>query len=146
MTARTTDHQFRVALHDTDAAGVLFFGHLFRHAHDAYEAAMARIGWPIDALIRKRQLALPIVHAAADYRQPIRHGDTIDVVLKVTEIAERRFNLAYGFLSGGQDVATAQSVHVATDSAGGRILQLPDGLVAALSTLPQQWGWDETSS
>ncbi|MFP4063447.1 MAG: acyl-CoA thioesterase, partial [Halochromatium sp.] len=79
MTAANIEHRFRVALHDTDAAGVLFFAHLFRHAHDAYEAMMARIGWPLDGLIRERQLGLPLVHAEADYRRPMRHGDQVAV-------------------------------------------------------------------
>lgn len=32
----------------------MFYGHLFRHAHDAYECFMGEIGWPLDRLIRAR--------------------------------------------------------------------------------------------
>lgn len=127
------EHHFRVALHDTDAAGVLFFAHLFRHAHDAYEAMMARLGWPIDALIRNRQLALPLVHAEADYRRPMRHGDKINVELQLKQITERRFSLDYRFLEGGHEVAKALSVHVAIDPLTGQRQSLPEPLVRALT-------------
>lgn len=133
MTALSIEHHFRVALHDTDAAGVLFFAHLFRHAHDAYEAMMARIGWPVDELIRERQLALPLVHAEADYRCPMRHGDQVDVIIELKDLGERRFSLAYGFSSDGREVATALSVHVAIDPRTGRSEALPKSLASALS-------------
>jgi len=42
MIPRPFEYRFTVQLHDTDAAGRLFFAHLFRHAHDAYEALMRR--------------------------------------------------------------------------------------------------------
>ncbi len=129
------EHRFRVALHDTDAAGVLFFGHLFRHAHDAYEAMMVRIGWPIDELIQTRQLGLPLVHAEADYRQPMRHGDQIGVVLKVGDFGQRRFSLAYQFLRGNNEVATALTVHVAIDPSTSKSQSLPKSLVTALSVV-----------
>lgn len=133
MTAPIIEHRFRVALHDTDAAGVLFFAHLFRHAHDAYEALMVRIGWPVDSLIRGRQIGLPLVHVEADFRRPMRHGDQVDVVIELTELGERRFSLSYGFLIGECEVATAISVHVAIDPRTGKSQALPKPLAAALS-------------
>ncbi|MCF7980208.1 MAG: acyl-CoA thioesterase [Chromatiaceae bacterium] len=133
MTAPMIEHHFRVALHDTDAAGVLFFAHLFRHAHDAYEAMMARIGWPVDGLIRGRQIGLPLVHVEADFRRPMRHGDQVDVVIELKELGERRFSLAYGFFIGDQEVATALSVHVAIDPRTGKSQALPTSLISALS-------------
>jgi hypothetical protein len=47
-------YDFRVALHDIDAAGIMFYGHLFRHAHDAYEAFMGAIGFPLERIIAAR--------------------------------------------------------------------------------------------
>lgn len=133
MTAPRIEHHFRIALHDTDAAGVLFFAHLFRHAHDAYEAMMARIGWPVDELIRERQLALPLVHAEADYRHPMRHGDQVDVTVELKDLGDRRFSLTYGFFSDDREVATALSVHVGIEPRTGKSQALPTSLVSALS-------------
>lgn len=126
-------HRFTVALHDTDAAGVLFFAHLFRHAHDAYEGLLAARGWPLPALVAAGALALPLVHAGADYRRPLRHGDLVDCRVRVTAVGSGSFTLDYRFLTAdGSVAATARTVHAALDCRSGRGCALPAGLVAAL--------------
>jgi 1,4-dihydroxy-2-naphthoyl-CoA hydrolase len=106
------EYAFEVRLHDTDAAGVLFFAHLLRHAHDAYESLMAAAGFPLQDLIRTG-IALPIVHAEADYRAPMAQGDRIRVEVTVSDIRRRSFSLAYRFLDcQGALCAQAATVHV----------------------------------
>ncbi|MCG6942926.1 MAG: acyl-CoA thioesterase [Thiohalocapsa sp.] len=125
------EHRFRVALHDTDAAGVLFFAHLLRHAHDAYEAWMAQLGFPLDAMLRDGGLRLPLVHAEADYRRPLRHGDAVTVRLGVAGVGGSAFTVAYRFLDAqGELAASARTVHVGVDANGHRTL--PDALRRAV--------------
>jgi 1,4-dihydroxy-2-naphthoyl-CoA hydrolase len=124
-------HAFEVRLHDTDAAGLLFFAHLFRYAHDAYESLMAAAGFPLQDLIRGGT-ALPIVHAQADYRTPMRQGDRIRIEMTLAEIRRRSFSLDYRFLDDqGHLRARARTVHVliGADTAA----DLPDGLRQALA-------------
>ena len=78
----THSYAFDVRLHDVDHAGVMFFARLFVHAHDAYEAFMAHLGLDLCAMIRTGE-RLPIVHASADYFQPLRHGEQITVTLEI---------------------------------------------------------------
>lgn len=129
-------HRFRVALHDVDAAGILFFAHLFRHAHDAYELAMAELGSPLDGLIREGALGLPLVHAEADFRRPLRHGALVEVRTSLGELSERRFVVHYRFESDAALAATATSVHVAIDPATGRSIPLPRTLIDLLNRFP----------
>jgi 1,4-dihydroxy-2-naphthoyl-CoA hydrolase len=132
MSTDDFEHRFRVALHDTDAAGVLFFAHLFRHAHDAYEAWMARLGFPLDAMLRDATLKLPIVHAEADYRRPMRHGDRITTRLQVADLGDSAFSIAYQFhAETGELAASAKTVHVGLGADGRR--GLPDALRQALA-------------
>jgi 1,4-dihydroxy-2-naphthoyl-CoA hydrolase len=124
-------HAFEVRLHDTDAAGVLFFGHLFRHAHDAYESLMTAAGFPLQGLIRDG-VALPIVYAEADYQAPMHQGDRIRVAVGVAEIRRRSFSLDYRFLDDrGVPRARARTVHVLTGP--GSTMALPDDLRRALA-------------
>jgi 1,4-dihydroxy-2-naphthoyl-CoA hydrolase len=132
------EHQFRVALHDTDAAGVLFFGHLFRHAHDAYEAWMAQVGLPLDAMLREGSVRLPLVHAEADYRRPLRHGAAVTIRLGVATVGDSAFTLEYAFLDAdGQLAAEARTVHVGVD---GDDRRLPQKLRQALVRAAAQRG------
>ena len=132
MTAPAFHHTFTVQLHDIDAAGILFYGHLFRHAHDAYEAFMATIGFPLHRLIQDGDCLLPLVHAEADYRQPMRHGELIQVQLSVKQIGDRAFTLQYRFGDeSGREKARASTVHVHLGPAGASA-PLPQALVEAL--------------
>jgi len=126
---------FTVALHDTDAAGVLFFAHLFRHAHDAYEALMAAIGWPLPGLIRAGEVALPLVHAEADYMRPMHHGDRVEVQVQVRHIGRASFRVDYRFLDAAGDLAaTAGTVHACIRLADQQSVRLPAALVEALGS------------
>ncbi|MBK1631923.1 hypothetical protein CKO31_14500 [Thiohalocapsa halophila] len=135
MSEAAFEHRFRVALHDADAAGVLFFAHLFRHAHDAYEAWMAWLGFPLDTMLRHGELRLPLVHAEADYRRPLHHGAAVIVELTPAAVGERSFTLDYRFQTAdGGLAATARTVHAAIDTHGRR--SLPPQLRQAL----EKWG------
>lgn len=126
-------HQFVVTLHDIDAAGVMFFGHLFRHAHDAYEACMAELGLPLAEVIREHRWLLPLVHAEADYRAPLRHGERVQVLLAIEDLGTSAFTLSYRFEddSGGLR-ATARTVHVHLAADGRGSAPLPQVLRDAL--------------
>jgi 1,4-dihydroxy-2-naphthoyl-CoA hydrolase len=137
MPTRGFDYRFRVCLHDIDAAGVMFYGHLFRHAHDAYEVFMSTLGFPLDGLIRAG-CRLPLVHAEADYRMPMHHGEGILVEVGVEALGGARFTLAYGFRDGaGALCARARTVHVHVAEGGTGAAPLPEDLRAALATAPK---------
>lgn len=133
MPLSTQVHEFRVALHDVDAGGVMFFAHLFRHAHDAYESFMADIGQPLDRLIREGPTLLPLVHAEADYRTPLRHGQDVSVRMSVAALGNSSFTLDYRFVDGeGRTCARARTVHAHLDGDRAASAPLPAALAAAL--------------
>jgi 1,4-dihydroxy-2-naphthoyl-CoA hydrolase len=122
-------HPIRIALHDTDAAGVIFFGHLFRHLHDAYESWMHELGFPLEAILNEAAWTLPIVHAEAHYQAPMRHGQTLSVELRVQRIGERSATLAYHVVDPtGARYASGQTTHVCLDPTTGSACPLPEAL------------------
>jgi 1,4-dihydroxy-2-naphthoyl-CoA hydrolase len=136
MQADAFDYRFDVKLSDTDAAGVMFFAQLLRHAHDAYEAWMARLGRPLDGMIRTGSLALPIVHAQADYRLPLRHGETVIVRVGVARVGPKSFTIDYRFMTAdNRPAASASTVHAAVLPATGETTTLPADLAADLTAL-----------
>ncbi|GAB0147396.1 thioesterase family protein [Marichromatium sp. PS1] len=133
MIPRPFEYRFTVQLHDTDAAGRLFFAHLFRHAHDAYEALMREIGQPLPPMIAAQTLLLPLTHAEADYLQPMQHGERICVEVEVLELRQRAFSLDYRFLdAAGRLAARARTVHVQIALEPGSARSLAPELRAAL--------------
>lgn len=135
MDAIPFQYRFRVALHDIDAAGVLFFAHLFRHAHDAYESWLRALGHPLAGMLREQRIALPLVHAEADYHEPLRHGDEIEVRLEPVDVRASRFAVRYRFINGtGTQVASARTVHCCIDPDSGAARTLPDALAVAIAS------------
>jgi len=126
------EHQVTVRLHDTDAAGVLYFAHQFRIAHETYEAFMAAAGFGLGDLLRAGATALPIVHAEADYRMPLRVGDKLTVSLRVKRLGRTSFALNYRLTRAGRVVGCVTTAHVAIAGRTGRKKPLPARLRRAL--------------
>jgi len=125
-----------VKLHDTDAAGLLFYGHQFKMAHDCYEAMLESIGLPMAWWMRESDCFLPIVHAESDYLRPLFVGDKIEIHLHVEKIGDSSYTLTQEILDAqGQTVGTVKTVHVVVNKESGRKTSIPDKFRAALLKL-----------
>ena len=119
--------RYVIKLHDTDAAGILFFANQFKMVHDVYELWLERIGYGLRDRIEKKDFYLPIIHAAADFKKPLSVGDAVEITLKVGQIRKTSFNLHYELTgSDGTLVGKALTVHVTTDPVTMRKIELPD--------------------
>lgn len=126
-------HAFQVSLHDADPAGILFFAHLFRHAHDAYEAFMAAAGFPLHTALEGGRVLMPLVHAEADYLGPLRHGDRVLVELRVERIGRTSFTVGCEFRRHGKQIAArTRTVHTVVERTSFRPVPVPEPLRQAL--------------
>lgn len=128
-------HTTTVRLHDTDAAGVLYFANQFRLAHEAYEAFMELAGASLPAMLKKGNLALPIVHAESDYRTPLRVGDILTITLRLHRLGKTSFTLASRISANGQTAGYVTTTHVAIHRRSGGKTPLPPALKRALQTI-----------
>lgn len=109
-------YQTKIKLHETDAAGVLFFSNQFKLIHDAYETLLESIGFGFEKLTQEKNFFLPIVHCEADYKSPLRVGNLIEIQTVVAKVGTSSFTLSYKLLNVSQQlVGTALTVHVAVD-------------------------------
>ena len=131
-------YQAKIKLHDTDAAGILFFSHQFEIVHDAYEALLEHIGFGFAELIRHKEFFLPIVHAESDYKMPLFVGDLIEIQVIVEKVGETSFTFAYKLLNTQQQlVGTARTVHVTIDKKTRQKIPLPPDMRAKINGLYQ---------
>ncbi|MCW9024285.1 MAG: acyl-CoA thioesterase [Gammaproteobacteria bacterium] len=122
-----------IPLQDIDAAGVVFFAHLFRYAHETYEAFMSSIEHPLNQYIKEGKAMLPLVHAEADYKLPLTHAQKIEINLSVKSISEHSFTLDYQCINeNGKVCAEIQTVHVTVDPANQQSMVMPDNLRQSL--------------
>ena len=134
-------YETTVKLYDTDAAGIMFFGNYLRVAHDAYQAFLESCGFSFADALNEGKLLIPIVHAEADYMQPLVVGDRLTVELTASKISLHSFVLKYRLCRPDSTlVATVSTVHVTTDRAATEKIELPGTLRQALERIYQPEG------
>ena len=122
-----------IKLYDTDAAGLLFFGHQFRIVHDVYQAFLEESGFSFAEILSQGEILVPIVHAKADYLEPVAVGDELTIVMSAESISEHSFTLSFNLKrADSTSVGTVQTVHVTVDRASGKKIALPAPLREAL--------------
>ena len=135
MSQQTYQQQITIPFQDIDAAGIVFFAHLFRYAHETYEQFMSAHDHSLAEILKNGEYLLPLVHAEADYKQPLRHDETITIELSVKKLGESSFTLQYHCLDSAAKVrAVIETVHVTLDASQKKPMPIPDSLRAVLAS------------
>ncbi len=119
---------------EVDVAGVVFFARFFGYAHDAMERFFDDLEGGYVALVNKRSIGFPAVHASADYKSPIRYGDVVRITGDVTRLGTTaaHFSFVMTRVRDAVHVATMMHVHVCTDIRAMAKLAFPPDVRAAL--------------
>ncbi len=125
-------YKTKIRLHDTDAAGIIFFANQFKIVHDAYEDLLETLGWSFQRMLEETNYFLPIVHAESDYKTSVHVGDNITVAIKIGHIGNTSFSFEYTLKRGKTLVGTAKTVHVTIDQKTRQKLPLPKAMRQAL--------------
>ena len=129
----TYRHSITIPFQDIDAAGIVFFAHLFRYAHETYEHFMSHIDHSLAQILRQGDYLLPLVHAEADYYQPLRLNQAITIELKVSRLGNSAFTLQFDFIDENNRLhASAQTVHAVLDKKTQSKTSIPASLRSAL--------------
>ena len=127
-------YRTQIRLHDTDAAGLLFFANQFAIIHDAYEQLLEKFNCSFPTMLKKRSFFLPIVHAESDYKAPLFVGDRITITIKVGHIGDTSFSFEYTIHNAQKKlVGTAKTVHVTINKKSHRKVTLPQELRSKLT-------------
>ena len=133
------NYKTQIRLHDTDAAGILFFAHQFAIVHDAYEQLLEKLGFSFPTMLKKRSYFLPIVHAESDYKSPLFVGDKITIGITVGHIGETSFSFLYTIRNQKNIlVGTAKTVHVTIDKKKRTKITLPKEVRSSLNKFSKE--------
>ena len=116
--ARTTapfTYRIPVMFHDVDAAGTAYYPRLVDFCHRGFESFFNdRIGNSYAKVIGGG-VGFPTVRFEIDFISPIRHGDTIDISVRVADIGRTSVGLAYEARRGRTVLFRASNVVVVVD-------------------------------
>lgn len=126
---------YRIRMHDTDAAGVIFFTSQLRIAHETFEVFLDSAGLGLGPLMSRADYRIPIVHVESDYRAPVRLGDDLTVEMTLDRAGQTSFSLRFRLLNtAGAEVGTVRTVQVAVDAGTWQKRPLPGELRNALTS------------
>ena len=125
-------YQSKIGLHHTDAAGILFYSHIFTLAYDAFDAWLEHIGVGVAWIINESDFLFPYVHAEADYLKAMTVGHNVTIVLTIENVGASSLTLNYDFLVDEEMAARAKTVHVAIHKKTKEKIELPPALVTGI--------------
>ena len=128
-------YQTTIRLHQTDAAGVVFFSNLFVIAHDAYESFLES-HLPLNAILSDGVYIIPIVHAEADYLLPLALSEKTGVELCLEQTGISSFDLGYVIKNSKMEtVARLKTIHAVQLKEDQKTVPIPDPLRNALEAI-----------
>jgi 1,4-dihydroxy-2-naphthoyl-CoA hydrolase len=125
-----------VRFQDTDAAGVVYFANTLAMCHEAYEESLIVSGVEVSKFFGSGAIALPIVHAEADYRHPAFCGDRHVILLTPVSTSEEGFEIRYEIYGEGDRdrlIGRALTRHVCINPVSRERQQLPQQVLAWLA-------------
>jgi len=87
----------RVEFSETDMAGIVHFSNFFRYMETAEHGFYRSIGFSVTLSQFNPPLGFPRVHAACNYRKPLRFEDRLEVQILVKEKRSRVLNYVFRF-------------------------------------------------
>ena len=87
----------RVEFSETDMAGIVHFSNFFRFMETAEHGFYRSLGFSVIMDKFDPPLGFPRVHAACDYKRPLRFEDMVEVHLLVREKRSRVLNYRFRF-------------------------------------------------
>ena len=125
-------YRHRLKLAQTDAGGVVFFAQSLVIAHDAWEAVLDDVGFPVARILKERRFALPIVEANTRLLRPMRVGDDVDVTVTLEKLGTSSVIVRSRLTVEGHEVGHCRTVHVCIDGQG-QSAPLPEEFRAGLA-------------
>jgi 4-hydroxybenzoyl-CoA thioesterase len=126
-------HRFSVRFEDVDYARVVYYPRLFGYCHNAFEEFFAQEGGVTYAeLLTRRGVGFPTVHCEADFKAPLRFGDSVRVVMEAVGVSQRSITCRYRFYVNDRPELCAELkvVTAAIDMQTFRPTELPEELKA----------------
>jgi 4-hydroxybenzoyl-CoA thioesterase len=87
--------RLRVRFGDEDHAQIVYYPRFFHFFHCAFEDFFDEQGFPYRECLDVDRVGWPAVHAEADYEKPVRFGETLEIVVRVTRIGEKSATFEY---------------------------------------------------
>ena len=120
-----------VEFYETDLAGIAHFSNFYRWMESAEHAFLRSRG----ITLHDGEIGWPRVHCVADFKKPIKFGESVRVQVTVAEIRTRSVRYAFEFLNAFNELcATGEITAVCVNLDDMRAIEIPTNIRARLTT------------
>lgn len=127
------EYTTRVNFYNCDPAGIMFFAEAFKFAHSAYEVFLTSLSANKN-YFNDDKIALPIIKTNAEYFKPLKAGDEIKIMVSVTQLKEKSFELTYNIYNNTNDLCIiVETVHLCVDKSSFNKIELDSELKNVLA-------------
>ena len=123
--------QIRVYYEDTDAGGIVYYANYLKYTERARTEYLRAHGFENKALLDDEGVMFVVHHLEADYREPARLDDLLEIRTDVSEIRNADFTMVQEIRRGKSPIFNMK-VDLACVNKEGRPVRLPKGLKEAL--------------
>lgn len=127
-------HEWRVRFQEVDRIGIINYPRVFFAVQNGIEDLLIEIEHPYHRLIPEEKIAVPTVHAEADYTGQIKHGDLVEVEITPAVGQSSITFEATGFVDG-EPKFTAVQKQVTVDAETADPISVPEGLRTGLERI-----------
>lgn len=116
-----------------DPAGVIFFGHVFTLAHQAYEQFVIHkfdISW--GDWFSNSEWILPLKHTEASYQTPLIAGKICLIDVKIEEVRTSSFSLICHFYQENILCCIVKTLHIFCDKNTRKKINIPSAILAKI--------------
>ena len=123
--AATRTTRLRVRYADTDQMGVVYYANYLVWFEVGRTEWLRQTGWSYREM-EEDGVALPVIEAHCEYRQPLRYDDEVDIATRAVLVTPVRIRFEYEVTRAGDGASSAHghTVHAAVDATG-RPCRLP---------------------
>ena len=119
----------------TDAGGVVYFANYFVLAHECYESFLDKDNL-IGAVIGRDEYIIPVSHAEADFRMPLKVSEKVFVEMTLKKMSRCSFGLNFVISNeSGEVAAEVNTEHAVLNKSTWKPVKIPEVLKAALGNL-----------
>jgi acyl-CoA thioester hydrolase len=117
--AATRTTRLRVRYADTDQMGVVYYANYLVWFEVGRTEWLRQTGWSYREM-EQDGVALPVIEAHCDYRQPLRYDDEVEIATKAMLVTPVRIRFEYEVrrAADGTVAASGCTIHTAIDVAG----------------------------
>ena len=117
--AATRTTRLRVRYADTDQMGVVYYSNYLVWFEVGRTEWLRQTGWSYREM-EEDGVALPVIEAHCEYRQPLRYDDEVEIATRAVLVTPVRIRFEYEVTRAGDGTLAAHghTVHAAVDAAG----------------------------